>query len=70
MVYTFGNAVAFNQDIGDWNTSSVTNMNSTFDRATAFEAPSNTPPIIVTLASKLNCQILKDRKTGSELGSN
>ena len=32
----FGNKTTFNSDIGDWNTSSVTNMYAMFDSASAF----------------------------------
>jgi surface protein len=36
MVNMFQNASAFNADISSWNTSSVTDMNSMFYSATAF----------------------------------
>ena len=32
----FGDTKAFNQNIGDWNTSNVTNMMAMFSGATAF----------------------------------
>jgi surface protein len=36
MQYMFYDAVAFNQNIGSWNVSSVTNMQSMFNSASAF----------------------------------
>ena len=34
----FNDAIAFNQPIGDWDTSNVTDMNGVFLRATAFQS--------------------------------
>ncbi|MBT5394886.1 MAG: BspA family leucine-rich repeat surface protein, partial [Flavobacteriaceae bacterium] len=34
--YAFANALEYNQDLGDWNTSQVTQMDAMFSNATVF----------------------------------